>query len=135
MPCNYKNYPKNWKSEIRPDILKRANNCCEECGVKNGMAIFRGVCEGIPVYQTITGDLFQEDGTFIMKDSEYALIECTPPNKKAIRVVLTISHTDHDTTNNDYGNLKALCQLHHLRYDAVYHKQTKRKNKGLQELF
>ena len=34
MPIDYKKYPKNWKSEIRPSILKRANNCCEFCGVK-----------------------------------------------------------------------------------------------------
>ena len=32
---NYKEYPENWFTEIRPTILKRANNCCEECGVKN----------------------------------------------------------------------------------------------------
>lgn len=35
MPIDYKKYPKNWLSEIRPRILKRANNQCEFCGVKN----------------------------------------------------------------------------------------------------
>lgn len=35
MPCDYSKYPSNWHSEIRPRILKRANNCCECCGVKN----------------------------------------------------------------------------------------------------
>jgi len=35
MPCDYKDYPENWKTEIRPDILERANNCCEFCGVEN----------------------------------------------------------------------------------------------------
>lgn len=35
MPLNYKEYPKNWKKEIRPAILKRANNRCEECGLQN----------------------------------------------------------------------------------------------------
>ena len=34
-PENKNRYPKNWKSEIRPMILKRANNCCEFCGVEN----------------------------------------------------------------------------------------------------
>jgi hypothetical protein len=28
-------YPKDWKTVIRPAILKRAGNCCEECGVQN----------------------------------------------------------------------------------------------------
>ena len=28
-PENKKRYPANWKSEIRPAILERANHCCE----------------------------------------------------------------------------------------------------------
>ena len=35
MPIDYKKHPPNWKTEIRPEILKRANNCCEFCGVEN----------------------------------------------------------------------------------------------------
>lgn len=34
-PENKARYPKNWNSEIRPKILKRANNRCEMCGVEN----------------------------------------------------------------------------------------------------
>lgn len=29
MPVDYTLYPPNWKTEIRPRILKRAGNCCE----------------------------------------------------------------------------------------------------------
>ena len=29
MPIDYSKYPPNWKTEIRPDILERADNCCE----------------------------------------------------------------------------------------------------------
>ncbi len=32
---NRERYPKNWKSEIRPAILARANNRCEFCGIEN----------------------------------------------------------------------------------------------------
>lgn len=36
MPCNYKrDYPSNWFTEIRPRILERAKNCCEQCGIAN----------------------------------------------------------------------------------------------------
>lgn len=35
MPIDYKKYPKNWLSEIRPRVLKRADNKCEFCGVEN----------------------------------------------------------------------------------------------------
>jgi hypothetical protein len=29
MPINYNKYPENWKSEIIPRIIKRAENKCE----------------------------------------------------------------------------------------------------------
>lgn len=35
MPINYKEYPENWLTEIRPAVLKRANDCCEFCGIAN----------------------------------------------------------------------------------------------------
>ena len=35
MPINYKEYPLNWKTEIRPSVLERAGNCCEFCGIPN----------------------------------------------------------------------------------------------------
>ena len=34
-PENKARYPKNWKTEIRPSILARANDRCEFCGRKN----------------------------------------------------------------------------------------------------
>lgn len=39
MPTDYKNYPPDWKTRIRPDILQRANNKCEFCNVPNGKVI------------------------------------------------------------------------------------------------
>lgn len=42
MPIDYSKYPPNWKTEIRPRILNRANNKCECCGIPNGIKIFRG---------------------------------------------------------------------------------------------
>ena len=35
MPIDYKKYPPNWKTEIRPAVLARANNRCEFCGIEN----------------------------------------------------------------------------------------------------
>lgn len=37
MPIDYKKYPPNWLTEIRPRILKRADNKCEveKCGAEN----------------------------------------------------------------------------------------------------
>lgn len=35
MAIDYKKYPANWKTEIRPRILERADNKCEWCGAAN----------------------------------------------------------------------------------------------------
>lgn len=36
-------------------------------------------------------------------------------------VVLTVAHLDHDETNNDPSNLRAMCQRCHLTHDAQQH--------------
>jgi len=132
MPCDYSRYPKNWLKYIRPEILKRAGNHCESCGVRNHAKGYRG-----------------ESGTFYEVSRSKAL-KC---EKKLIKIVLTIAHVDHDITNNDLmdhqgpalpkhqSNLRAWCQKCHLSHDADHHKhnaaKTRRKkavDAGQQEL-
>lgn len=129
MPINYKDYPANWKSEIRPAILERANHKCEFCGVENYKYIFRGYLEDdTEVYQDPEGNIFDATNSTILFlfDFEKTI---TPKGKdRAIKVVLTIAHLDHDIQNNDYSNLKALCQQCHLRYDKHHHQRKRSKN-------
>lgn len=114
-PENKALYPKNWKSEIRPAILKRANNCCEFCGVKNY--------------------------SFRYKHNHDVML---PPNsnvslKEYSKIVLTIAHLDNDPTNNNYDNLRALCQKCHLNYDKELHRInsaiTRRKKLPTKDMF
>lgn len=101
MPIDYRDYPPDWKTRIRPAILARAGNQCEQCGAVNHQ----------------------------------------PNPRTGSRVVLTIAHLDHDRTNNDFGNLAALCQACHLTLDGKQHavnaRQTRRRKQqtaGQQEL-
>lgn len=48
-------------------------------------------------------------------------------------VVLTVAHLDHDPTNNDEQNLKAMCQRCHNRYDVEHRKQTRKPNNPNQQ--
>lgn len=141
MPIDYKKYPLNWKSEIRPSILERDGNCCGFCKVKNGEYIFRGYLDGKEVYQYSDGSVHDVvSGEFIEKNV-YAIIESLSGdiNQKAIKIVLTVMHLDHDIENNDYSNLKSGCQKCHLNYDKEHHrknaKETNTKKKKLQSLF
>lgn len=112
MPIDYKKYPKNWLSEMRPRILERAKNKCECCGLKNGITVFSFIEDGKRVWKEIISqfdyDIFQP---------------------KEVKVVLTIAHLDHDETNVNITDdrLKAMCQLCHLRYDAEEKKLRKQR--------
>lgn len=116
MPINYKKYPTNWKTEIRPAILKRAKDCCEFCGVENYSIGYRDSHNiWYEIEQSFVGDMQAQDA----KEMGY----------KIIKIVLTVAHLDHDVTNNDPSNLKALCQKCHLNYDLKYHQQSRKKNR------
>lgn len=100
MPIDYKKYPTNWHSEIRPSILARAKNCCEFCGVPNYSRLF------------------------VKRKKAGVVIEIGTS-----RVVLTIAHLDHDITNNAPENLRALCQRCHLKYDQAHHAESRKRNR------
>ncbi len=120
MPIDYKKYPSNWKTEIRPAILQRANNKCECCGLEN--------------YSLVHS--FKENSKTVWKDLSYG--DFIRKLAKTVKVVLTIAHLDHNILNNDFSNLKALCQKCHLDYDKEHHKknsrETLKKKKGIVEL-
>lgn len=132
MPINYNNYPANWKSEIRPAILERANHCCELCNVPNYKLILRGEVNGIECYQDDDGTIFDAKTSEAIGCNYVGQVHKT---NKFIRIVLTIAHLDHNTKNNHYSNLKALCQRCHNRHDVEYRKKNRKKNKGTLSLF
>ncbi len=137
MPCDYSKYPKNWKTEIRPRILERAENKCEFCKVPNYALIERGKYNGIYAYQDMEGNIYNaENGEYITSNYLGSL-----EKPKSTKVILTIAHLDHDKENHEVKDdrLKALCQRCHLILDKEHHSENRRntlnKKKGLTELF
>ncbi len=122
MPIDYIKYPPNWKTVIRPRILKRANNCCEHCGVKN-YAVGQRYDKGkfIPTDGNIyhlkagLGELKYSDARELADFCNENRID----EPKYIVIVLTIAHLDQDPENWQVKDerLRALCQRCHLRYD------------------
>lgn len=123
MPCDYRDYPKNWKRHIVPTIRERSGDRCEWCGVEN---YARGVRD--------------TDGTFIPIDPESESPEGVV-DPSAIRIVLTVAHLDHDLANNDgidaggpalplgEANLVHLCQRCHNRHDREHRAATRAESK------
>jgi hypothetical protein len=96
-------YPVNWLTTIRPAALRAAGYKCVNCRVPDRAIGYR-----------------DNSGTFIECD-EFMRAWCATNKQKVFKIILTISHTNHDTTDNRLSNLKALCQKCHLQHDKGYH--------------
>ncbi len=123
MPIDYKKYPPNWLTEIRPRIMARAKNTCEcdDCDFKHLELVWAVKRNGR------TQGWFRdfEQANLIPKSIESKKNKKTSKvelvdNPKKVKVILTVAHLDHDELNHDVKDerLKAMCQLCHLRYDA-----------------
>ena len=112
MPIDYSRYPPDW-NEIRSRILYRAKNKCEYCGLKNHSVVYSNRYyirhNGSYSYRTIW-----------FRNKRDAERECLSGIIKRVRVILTVSHLDHDEINFNVRDdrLRATCQICHLRYDA-----------------
>lgn len=137
MPIDYKEYPPNWKTEIRPAILARENYCCKFCKAPNHSIVCRGMWNGRQAYQNDDGQIFDAKTGEYMGSSYVG--DVWVKEQRLTKIILTIAHLDQDKTNNDYRNLAALCQKCHLGIDLKHHmanaRETNRKKKGLQNLF
>lgn len=134
MPIDYSKYPSNWKTEIRPAVLEHAKNRCEKCNVENYDYVIRGIYDEKEAYHCADGSVYDaSNGELLIED-----LFCPISEKDAVKIVLTIAHLDHDITNNEMSNLKALCQKCHLNYDKEHHaknrKRTIEKKKGFIKL-
>lgn len=139
MPIDYRKYPKDWKKVIRPAIMKRANNRCEQCGLKHYQVGYREGSWFTPARGNIYVDA-AGNGELSYKEAK-ELIEHHNnfSERKLIIIVLTIAHLDNNVNNNDYSNLQALCQSCHNRMDVDFRKENRKatlnKKKGLIEMF
>ena len=121
MPIDYKNYPANWKTEIRPAILARENNRCKFCGLENYAVGYRDELGWHEIECSMQGDCDAEDA----EESGY----------RVIKIILTIAHLDHNVNNNDYSNLAALCQKCHNNYDIKQRVHNRSTKKGQLKIF
>jgi 5-methylcytosine-specific restriction endonuclease McrA len=104
MPINYKDYPVNWKDEIRPTVLKRDGFKCQHCGVRNYQHYILHKSGRVEYIEDEDIEFSREKG-FMVK-----------------RSVLTVAHMDNDISNNNYDNLITLCAACHNRFDVDYRK-------------
>lgn len=109
MPIDYKKYPDNFLTELRPAVLERAKSKCEHCGVDNYAIVQKGK------FVLATKKQIDE---FLERQKEVGKRQALKSLNLAM-VVLTTAHLDQDEKNNDLKNLAALCQRCHLNHDKA----------------
>lgn len=112
-PENKARYPKDWPS-ISARIRQRADNRCQDCGVKNyrlGGRDPKGDWHDASRLGTCPKP-FPDPGV-------YSWCKGWPEQLRIVRIVLTVAHLDHQPENCADENLKALCQRCHNRYDMA----------------
>jgi 5-methylcytosine-specific restriction endonuclease McrA len=133
-------YPQNWR-EIRDRIIDRADHRCEcrgECGDEHPQD-FDQRCNA-------------PDGEVVIRDPRVPAFWRRPCTESAalaagewdrswgkdVKIVLTVAHLDHDPSNSDPENLRAMCQRCHNLYDLPHRRrnalQTRRSHKAAGEL-
>jgi hypothetical protein len=127
MPVDKSKYSADWK-QISAAIREREGNRCKVCGVPNHAYIVRS-SEDSERY--IIFDM--QEAVYTWPDGSWIRMSELPDEfqeNKHVKVVLTVAHLNHDTTDNSDSNLAALCQLHHLRHDAQFHAQNAKRTRA-----
>lgn len=124
-------YPNDWRA-ISKRIRERAGQRCEctgQCGDEHD----HWTCGAV------NGSLIVRDADRPASYVEYGKCDSESARKRAVRVVLTVAHLNHDPSDNVRSNLLALCQRCHLRLDRHEHaknaRETRRARKATGDLF
>lgn len=109
MGSKKQDYHPKWPLISKLIKLRRAGNCCESCGVRN-KEIVRRRKDGT---WTTPGPEEWEMIHSRVRHSGYSMLQSIRIQGYS-KIVLKVVHLDQDTTNNRFGNLRALCQHEHF---------------------
>jgi hypothetical protein len=121
-------YGNEWRKIVRPRILARAENKCEDCGAPNYQTVLRTFGWWTPAgrdaseFKHLHKKIklpWRHAGT----DLQMSIFPHEPCHWA--HIVLTVAHLNHTPGDDRDENLKALCQWCHLNYDREHHKETR----------
>lgn len=121
-PENRTRYPKDWKA-LSLAAKERAGWKCQHQGCKTqqyefGQWLRDG--DGLRWLRWGVGSTYSE-AKRMAAETDFDSGEQGP---KPIVIVLTVAHLNHTPEDCRPENLAAMCQRHHLAYDAEHHKST-----------
>jgi hypothetical protein len=127
-------YPIDWELISRAIRFTRAKGRCEQCARPHGQTVHHlgDGCWWDAEYESWRDGRGKKMGGLPSPAQLNEDLKCT-------RVYLATAHLDHNPGNNDFRNLKALCQRCHILNDAAEHRYrrwiTYRRRKALGDLF
>lgn len=118
-------YGREWRTITRPRILARAENMCEQCRVPNYSVVKRIDGAWLDIKASWTEGVLK-----LWHDGDGTPLSLKPEGRtRKVGIVLTVAHLNHVAGDDRDENLKALCQYHHLKYDAPHHAVTRSERK------
>jgi 5-methylcytosine-specific restriction endonuclease McrA len=108
MPISRKRYPDNWAEISRRIRFERAGGLCE--------------CRGECGHEHQGGRCNAPHGETVHRNRAEPWVWRREPSEGfyPVRIILTTAHLDHDRSNNNDANLRALCQFCHLNHDRLH---------------
>lgn len=120
-----KYYGAEWHNTIRPRVLARAGNKCQQCGKPNHSFAYV-YCEKV---NGRTTQYWVGEGRSVWRDSRGVALPRSkwpaPGLPRKIRVTLQVAHLNHVPGDDRDENLRALCGWCHLHWDAAEHRDTR----------
>lgn len=114
-------YPIDWPQISQHIRFGRAKGCCEGCGRPHGQI----VCHlGDGRWWDAKQQCWRDgQGRPLRKKVP---LPPEPDHSLRTRVILATAHLDNNPSNNDFRNLRALCQRCHLMHDRPEHLRRRR---------
>ncbi len=119
-----------WKAR-RERLLERCGNKCERCRKPNHETVETVTGQGRMIWRPFLPFAASGCRAYWRDGSGRSITRLAKPRlvfgtgERAIRVVLTMAHLDHNPLNNADSNLAMLCQWCHLNYDRLHHRDTR----------
>jgi hypothetical protein len=133
-------YGAAWRNEVRPRILARAGDKCEQCGAPNHTIVQRAQgwwlkqeqrCDFCVVFTRIGRSQQTRcncSGVWVMPNGTVSrrIAQNFPPSiRRSVSIRINICHLNHVAGDDRDENLRALCQWCHLNHDEDHHRDTR----------
>ena len=109
------------KNQMKTHVLERANEHCEQCGIKHGITIVRGIWSGFNAYQTTDGNIYDASTHALIGSDILGEVDTTGKNP-VTKIVLNVVDIAPEKERNNMNRYLALCQSCKSQYTAQKNK-------------